>query len=480
MLTMQSHAEVRAHLAQGAAAVFSGDHAGMARAATWLGSLSARELLRVDGGARSVLHGPSLGLSEQWTDEVLASSGVAGAALGSMQYDGRVRERAFAVLDRSADPLADRMLAVRVTDHVQVIREAATRAVLERVSLDQADGIAPLLHRIWSRWWGADVMPLYLRALTEAHGEDGAWARLRASPDRDVRRTAFRRSLAAGLLDVEAAVRALDRDRDRTVQGLLAKHIADRAAPGEVAANLLRSGVAEARALGLVRLTAAQLDPADVERLLVDRSVLVRLWARRRWQEQGRDAAVVYAAVARGPAPAAVRARAYTGLAEAGATVERDEALGLVRSGQPPLSKSGLRLLAGRATAQDAPLLLNVVASGTARAARMASSILLEIPFAWADDDLRELSVSPDPVLRRRAWWLRRGRGRWDEVVADLEIALDDDPELASLGRSVSVPAYFDPTEAQRARIAELLPRVWPDRWRTSGIAFAAGLSSPR
>ena len=479
MLTMQSHAEIRAALADGAAAVFSGDDARMAQAATWLGSLSARELLRVDGSARSVLHGPTLGRSEQWTDKVLATSGIAGAALGSMHYDGRVRERAVAVLERSADPLADQMLAVRVTDHVPVIREAATRAVLERVSLGQADRIAPLLHRIWSRWWGADVMPLYLRALTDAHGEDGAWARLRASPDRDVRRTAFRHSLATGLLDIDAAVRALARDRDRTVQGLLARHIANRATRGEVAANLLRSGVAEARALGLVRLTAEQLDPADVERLLTDRSVLVRLWARRRWQEQGRDPAVVYATVARGPAPAPVRARAYTGLAEAGVTVERDEVLGLVRSGSLPLAKTGLRLLAGRAAAQDVPLLLDVVRSGTARAARMAVSILLEVPFAWSDDDLRELSASADPALRRRAWWLRRGRGRLDEVIADLEIALDDDPGLAALGRSVSVPAYFDPTEAQRARIADLLPRVWPDRWRTSEIAFAAGLSFP-
>jgi hypothetical protein len=63
-----------------------------------------------------------------------------------MHEDGRVREAAVGILSRTDAPLADRMLAVRLTDHVRPVREAATQAVLRRTSLAHADWIVPVLH----------------------------------------------------------------------------------------------------------------------------------------------------------------------------------------------------------------------------------------------------------------------------------------------------------------------------------------------
>lgn len=228
--------------------------------------------------------------------------------------------------------------------------------------------------------------------------------------------------------------------------------------------------------LGLVRLTADLLDAADVERLLVDPGVLVRLWARQRYEEQGRDALWVYQDVARGTGPAAVRARAYRALVEAGGTVDRGEALNLVRSTEPQLKKAGLRLLVDRAVPADVPLLIEVLRTGTNHVARLASEVLLEMPAVWSDADLLPLTSSSDPDLRRRAWRLKRNRNGWDETIADLEILLDHDPVLAALGHHMTIPQFALPTDLQRDRLVALLPQVWPETWRTSRIAFAAGL----
>ncbi|WP_253873733.1 hypothetical protein [Promicromonospora umidemergens] len=475
---MLATAEIADRLSDGAAAVLSRAPGPLAEIEDWLLLASARELLRIDRTARFWRHRDALGSAGLWEGGALGTSGHLGASLASMHGDGRVREAAVGILSRTDAPLADRMLSVRLTDHVWPVREAATRAVLRRTSLTQADQIVPVLHLIEGRTRGAEVLPLYLHAIAGVHGEAALWSRLRGSTTPAVRRTAFRHSLTNELLSVSDAVATLPLEHDRIVQSLLAHAIADRAAPDVVASALLSDRSAESRVLGLVRLTADLLDPADVERLLVDPGVLVRLWARQRYQEQGRDTLSAYQDVARGSGPAAVRARAYRGLVEAGGTVDREVALDLVVSTEPPLKKAGLHLLAGSAFPADAPLLFEVLRTGTNRVARLASEVLLEMPAAWSDADLLPLASSPGPDLRRRAWWLKRNRSGWDQTIADLEILLDHDPVLAALGRNITIPEFAQPTELQRDQLMALLPRVWPETWRKSRVAFAAGLRS--
>jgi hypothetical protein len=472
--------EIRRRLREGAAAAFRGDEAVLAGTASWLASASARELLRIDQWARRFrADGPTLGNSVRWTGKVLASPSPAVAALAGMHPDGYVRERALRSLAAARGALSDRALAVRVSDHVPVIRETAAREVLSRTTLAHADHLVPLLHRIEQRGRGADVLPLYLRTLVMSYGEEPVWARLRGSADRDLRRVAFRRSFAAGLIGPADAVALLRGERDQAVRRQFTRVIAGSAAPEVITRVLLRSRSAEGRVLALLKLTAAELDPADVARLLVDSSVLVRLWARRRWQELGRDPVAVYVEVARSTAGPAVRARAYTGLAETSTTIDREEILGLVRSAELPLRKVGLSLLRERATAEDVPLLLDAVAGGDSRLARQASEVLAAGPRLWSLPDLAPLKTAADPVLRRRAWWLHRQLGGWEAVIADLELLTDPDPRLAALAWRTELPMYFHPTGAQRQRIAALLATIPADRRPSGLLTVAAGLSDP-
>ncbi|WP_285486499.1 hypothetical protein [Amycolatopsis taiwanensis] len=469
--------QIRRRLGESAAAAFRGDRPALEDTASWLTSVTARELLRIDYFARQFRYeGPALEKPEKWTRKVLASPQPVVAALASMHPDGHVRERAVRSLTASHEPVSDRALAVRVSDHVGVIRETAAREVLRRLTLDHADQITPLLQRIEGRGRGADVLPLYLHALVTEHGEAEVWARLRSSTDRDLRRTAFRHSFDSGLLGLQDVVALFPKERDQVVSRQFIRVIAESAAPDVVARVLLRGRSAESRALGLVKLTAAELDSADVERLLVDPSVLVRLWARRRWQEMGRDPATSYAAVARSTAKPTVRARAYAGLAETGAAIERQEILDLVHSAEPPLRKAGLSLFRDSATAEDVPLLFSLVAGDHSRVARLASEVLTHNPLLWSLSDLASLKAAEAPELRRRAWWLHRQRGGWEALVADLELLHDTNAPVDTVARHLAPPMYVQPTDAQRQRIAELLVTAPLDHNGLVYLAMAAGL----
>lgn len=474
---MLSPPRIRDRLGEGAEAASRKDPAALAEAASWLASVTARELLRIDHYARQCRYeGPTLGPAAQWRRGVLARSQPVVAVLASMHPDGFVRERAVRTLATSLDPLSDRALAVRVTDHVGVVRERAAREVLRRTTLAHADRVVPLLHRIERRGRGSDVLPLYLGALVTEHGAADVWARLRGSADHELRRAAFRHSFESGLLGLPDAVAAFRAERDQVVRRQLTRVVADSAPPDVVARMLLRGGSAECRVLALVRLTAEDLPVADVERLLVDSSVLVRLWARRRWQELGRDPVAVYAAVARSTATPAVRARAYTGLAETGTPPERPEIRELVHSPDLPLRTVGLSLLRGGAEAEDVPELFRAVAEGHSRVARLAAEVLVHGPRLWSVADLASLKSARDPELRRRAWWLHRRRGGWEAVVADLELRHDPDPWLAGMARRPVPPMYFQPTEEQRRRIADLVATAPLDHGQRLAITFAAGL----
>ncbi|WP_406639846.1 hypothetical protein [Amycolatopsis sp. WGS_07] len=464
---MQTPGEIRHHLNRGAVAARRDDEAGLAETADWLASATAREMLRIDYYSRQFrFEEPALGQAKDWwlTDAVPVV-----AALASMHQDGHLRERAVRELCGMAGAVSDRALAVRVSDHVPVIRELAEREVLRRTALEQAQQIVPLLQRIVGRGWGSEVFARYLRVLVEAHDEASVWACLRDSEDLEVRRSAFRRGFESGLLGVADAVRLLPRERDQVVRRQLIRVIAEGATPEVIVEALLRGRSAESRVLGLVKLTAAQLDPVDVERLLVDRSVLVRAWARRRWQEMGRDPVVVYAAVARSAAGSVVRARAYVGLAETGAQLDRAEIVELAQGADLPLKKIGLSLLRGKALASETSFLLREMTCDDSRVARLAGEVLSSSPQLWSVADLAVLKDSADPVLQRRGWWLHRSLGGWEQVIADLEL-----PEAWD---RLVLPMYVLPTDAQWHRISDLLGTLSLGSHQVSEIEFAAGRS---
>ncbi len=473
---MSTPGEIRRRLAEAADATVRRDRAGLDESASWLDAASARELLRIDYYARRFSYdGPALGAPEQWTEPALEQHSVV-AVLASLHPNGFVRERAVRALISSGDAGGDHALAVRVTDHVAVVREAATAEVLRRTELAQADRIMPILHRLEHRGRGADVEAQYLHSLASVHGEAEVWALLRTSRDRDLRRAAFQYSLETRLLSLADVVKLHPRENDQIVRRLLSRLIADEASTEVVAQLLLHAGAADSRVLGLVRLTATELDPDDVERLLVDRSVLVRLWARRRWEEMGQDPAATYAEITHSDATPAIRARAYYGLIEMRRPVDRDEILALVHSNELALCKVGLVLLKPNASAEDASTLFALTAAPNSRVARLAGEVLIRNPRLWSVQDLAPLKAAEDPDLRRRAWWIHRNLGGWEVVIADLEVHHDPDPDLARLGNQPAAPMYFRPTAPQKLRITQLLKTSHLRRAQFLSIAVAAGL----
>lgn len=468
--------EIRARLRAAVLATVQGDASGIDDAAAWLVAVSPRDLLRVDGIARRWSYdGATMGSTQQWTRRVLRSNRLA-PSLASMHPDGFLREKAVDALAHLHDPLSDRMLALRVADHVEQVRERSVREVVSRTDLVAADQIAPVLQRFESRSRGAEARTIYLDELELRHGPEQLWAHLRESSDTDIRRVAFRHSVERKYLGVTDAVRHLERDRDQVVRRLVANLVADTAEPQVIRSALLHSRVAEARVLGLVKLGPADLSASDVRSLLGDSSVLVRFWARKRWTERGGNPMEACRLLVESGLTPTRRANAYLGLAEAGAEVQRDEVLELAQSPDLPLQKVGLRLLKDQVAPSDAELLLRLVAGEHSRIARMSSDVLASNRGIWKLSDLEPLKRAHDPELRRRAWLLHRSRRGWESVIADLQILEDPDPHLALLGRQPIAPMYSTPDERQRALIEELLRRVRLNRDLRLRIAHAAGL----
>ncbi len=447
-----------------------------AETAEWLAGLTARELLRVDGFARQWrVDGPALGSAQQWTEKVLQRSEPA-AAIGSMHADGFVRERSLRRLAAGHSSTAMRMIAVRALDHVPQVRAAAREELGQRTSLQQAAEIMPILERSDARSLGSEVRASYLDSICAVHGEETVWESLRRSADRDMRRAAYRHSAMRGHIGPEDAVRALPREGDQVVRRILARLVADDGDVDAIRRVLLHARAADARALALVRLSADQLPPADLERLLVDSSVLVRWWARRRWAEIGHDAAAACRRAITEATSPTLRARAYIGLAEAGESIDRAELLGLVDSDEPALKKAGLTLMADKVHPEDKQMLLDLVGGDHSRVARLASEALAANLAIWTLEDVQRLKHHADAIMRRRAWWLHRSRGGWEAVIADLEALHDPDDSIVRLGRSPRPPMYSTPSPRQQAHVRGLLLDAPLSREQKLNIALAAGL----
>lgn len=218
------------------------------------------------------------------------------------------------------------------------------------------------------------------------------------------------------------------------------------------------------------------MPPADLERLLIDSSVLVRWWARKRWAEIGHDAAAACRRAITEATSPTIQARAYTGLAEAGELIDRAELLDLVDSDEPALKKVGLALIADKVHPEDKKLLLDLVAGDHSRVARLASEALAANLSIWTLEDVQRLKHHADATMRRRAWRLHRSRGGWEAVIADLEALHDPDDSVVRLGRSPRPPMYFTPSPQQQAHVRGLLLDAPLSREQRLHIALAAGL----
>lgn len=105
----------------------------------------------------------------------------------------------------------------------------------------------------------------------------------------------------------------------------------------------------------------------------------------------------------------------------------------------------GLKRHADIAEPDDVVQLFDMVRLGSNKEARLASLALPRLRRSWSLDDLTPMKKSSDSQLRRRAWWVHRGLGGWEETLADLELLWDNDLNLARHGRSFTPPMYLQP-----------------------------------
>lgn len=397
--------------------------------AATLAALDGRSWLALDRAARrsSVQGRPVTGGGWQVDQRAELSSFV--AAITSLHLDGRIRERAVAVLARHGTPLALAALAVRLVDHVPRVREAAWRGL--RPLLDGAS-CAPVLDVLLAARRRQDGPAALAAVEAVLDGDPDVTERLRrAGTPRAVRRWAWARS--RDTLPPAVLVAAVSEDEDQWVRASCAEGLMSRGS-GEELAPLLRAQVVEARVVALVRVPDDLLDDAHLATLLVDRSPRVREQARWRARRRGLDLTAFYRRRLGDGLTAWERAACVEGLAT---TAPPDTALlvGHLRHDAPRVRAAAVAAVAsGHSPDVAAGLLEPLLLDPSPRVGAAATRVLVRLGVA--PERAEAAWSSPRPANRRSAWLLARSAGAWHRVEADLRAWADPDPHLASLGQS--------------------------------------------
>lgn len=391
-------------------------------------------------------------------------------ALLSMTHDGHRREAAVRMLASRPGAASDRLLAVRLGDHVPQVRRAAWQALLARPLAPQVAVVVPVLVALRGRVVAATALDDYAQAAMERLGHP-LWRNFLDHPDRETRRWAVTKRIEHGL-EPATALLLLDGEQDLVVvRALLKVAVGDQ----EVTRRLLSGHTAIARRHALEVLPATTLSSEQIESALVDRSVLVRQmaafrapdvgidprnWYRRRWEEQ------------RDP-------RALAGFLDAGGTLSRTEAHTLLEALSSRLHRLGVRFLARLGLQRDDLPLLWRLLDGPAAAQTVRA---LARSYCWGWSDVADSWDEADERLRRRLWRLLSSRGGWDEVRAHLLAATD--PRIAALGRAGldswalhrASRVYRAPIPEQLDHILALLASAEIPGWQRERISFLTGL----
>ncbi len=396
--------------------------------------------------------------------------------LSVMAIDGRLREWAVGRLaEADPTPLADRLIAVRLGDHVEVVRDRAWEALVSRCHHDQAGVVAPVLVAMRDRWRTAGVLARYAAHYEATTGEP-LWAALRSSIDRDTRRWAVAAALRVGGYSPAQAASALTTEPDQMVARALIDHVvATRDAT--LLASLVGARQARARAAALMAMPTGL--PLDLlRRALLDGAGSVRAAARTTAQRYGYDAAAVYREEweqRRSP-------RSLVGLIESG---ERPDQAWLRSLWDDP--HASIRAIAIQAT-DPAAMPSSDVSTLFGRLCQVESARAIVRTLTrhggWPYKQAAERWGTADGVTRRRLWRLLTSRGGWDRVRGSLLAATDDDPAVAGQGvadlrgwaQHQAAHMYRSPTPDQRDDLVRLLQIAVVDDQIRDRISFVAGL----
>lgn len=388
-------------------------------------------------------------------------------ALRSMTHDGHRREAAVRQLATRPGMAADRLLALRLGDHVPQVREAAWQALLQRPLPPQLGVVVPVLVALRGRLVAAHALDDYASVVEGRLGRP-LWQHFLDDPDRMTRRWAVTERINHGL-DPATAMDLLARERDLVLMRALAEvAVAD---PG-VARQLLTGRTAVGRRRALEVLPAAELSTTLIE-ALVDRSSMVRTvaafqastlgldvtrWYRDQWYERRDPWALV-------------------GVLETGGVLPRSEARALLTSPATGLRRLGVRMLARLGVERDDLPLLWSMLEGPASSQVVRT---LSRAHCWGWTDIAWRWEDADPRMRRRLWRLLSSRPGWDEVRAHILAACD--PRIAGLGRAGldawavdrASRMYRSPTPEQWDHLLGLLDNADIPAWQRDRIRFLA------
>lgn len=386
-------------------------------------------------------------------------------AVLSMTHDGHRREAAVRQLATRPGVAADRLLALRLGDHVPQVREAAWQALLQRPLTPQVGVVVPVLVALRGRLVAAHALDDYASVVEGRRGRP-AWQDFLDDPDRMTRRWAVTERINHGL-DPATAMDLLARERDLVLMRALAEvAVAD---PG-VARQLLTGRTAVGRRRALEALPEAELSAA-LFATLVDRSAMVRAMAAFRASTSGIDVTRWYRdrwSEFRDP-------WALAGLLETGGVLPRSEARALLTSPSTRLRRLGVRMLARLGVERDDLPLLWSMLEGAA-SSQVVRTLSRSYCWGWADIAWRWEEA--DSRMRRRLWRLLSSRTGWDEVRAHLLAACD--PRISGLGRAGlgawavdrASRMYRSPSPEQRDHLLGLLENADIPVWQRDRIRF--------
>lgn len=386
--------------------------------------------------------------------------------LACTHHDGLLREAAVRALATRREQIAAAALAVRAFDHVAQVRDAAQAALLSRSPEDDASIVTPILHAGRGRSVARDLLDRYLARMPAELVKT-----LIRSPDRDTRRFAVQRAQ----LSVAELVDAAASDRDVQVQLTAARRaLADEP---RVAGELLALRSASVRALAVTAGAAAVVAP-DLERLLLDRSALLRRAAQQRAGGCEYDARALYRA-------SLPMRTAVLGLGETGGRDDADRLLPLVHEPHAPAVRRAALVALGRLASADVlrDLLPPFIYDDEPAVAREAGRQLRRIRFTLAGAALDQALDARHVWTRRAALRIVVGSRGWDVPVAALALYDDEDDRLresahAALGDWLARRAATagNPSPEQAGRLDAALARSAPAEHLDRLLRFHAGL----
>ncbi len=353
--------------------------------------------------------------------------------------------------------------AVRVFDHVDEVRTQARSVVLERVDATSAAAILPILITGRRRWQADVFMVDYTARLTS----DVIHQLIHAN-----QATVRAFAIDHAEFDVDELIVIALGDPDTRCRHLATLRAL--ATGPEVATTLLNRGGAHARAAVVTQLSEEAIQPF-IERVLLDRSALVRSRA----QDRAAAAGVVAIDVYRANLPARA---AVAGLGEVGDETDVSRLLPFVETpeNRRAATRSLARIAPREVLAERLPPLLQDDQPGVVRE---AATGLIRAGLQLSHEQFVGAVSSPQLWSRRAALRVSSRRASWNGLIAALTLNDDTDSDLRTEARAAlaqwlltKAPSAGTPTDSQRQTIAHLLATVRLASATDRAVRFHAGI----